>query len=361
MLFIDRVDEGLFISGVEGLKKIDRLHSLGIKRILNVATSDLYTKHVCDDGETLMQNLQPFEPKIIGLQDYEGVNLGAHFEEMADFIEAGRNAGGVIVHCVAGQSRSATACISYLMIKQALTLNSAWRKVYQVRGSISPNPGFWKQLRALEAKLKSQNVSLQECTDDELKAQEVSIECSSPKLSFSVGSVGTNWTLPSGLGQPAAAKASTWIVAQIVLIEGVSAEDTTEQVQFAAETAPETHGIIWTHVETLNNSTLGIRAELVPFAPPMSPPYSTTEGHLQAALHATLGRDVVKSVDVGRPLSVGAVVVVVGSKGGGRTAILDNVTGDGTWNVKYEDGEHGIVEAFHVQVVPKKTCCCLLQ
>jgi predicted protein tyrosine phosphatase len=301
----------LFICGVEPLKNVDRLHSLGIKRILNVATSDLYTSHTCD-GETLMEHLRPFEPKIIGVQDYEGVNLSVYFEEMADFIEAGRNAGGVAVHCVAGQSRSATACISYLMIKQGLSLNSAWRKLYHARTCINPNPGFWKQLRELEAKLKSRDVSLQEFTDDQLRAQtDLEYEFSSPKMHFTLGN---------------AAKTSI-STAQVVLREGVSTEDTMSRVQ----SAPETHGVIWTDVETINDSTLGIRAKLVPLqnAPPMSPPYSNTDAHLQAALHATLGKDVVKSIEVVQP-KAGAKVIVGGSTGGGRKAILDMDSGDGT-------------------------------
>jgi predicted protein tyrosine phosphatase len=339
MLFIDRIDEGLFICGVEALKKVDRLHNLGIKRILNVATSDLYTSHMCD-GKTLIEQLRPFEPKIIGVQDHEGVNLSVHFEKMADFIEAGRNAGGVVVHCVAGQSRSATACISYLMIKQGLSLNSAWRKVYQVRNCIKPNPGFWKQLRELEAKLKSREVSLHEFTDDELCAQNEELEFSSPKIRLSIKNT-------KG-GDTDAAKTSVF-TAQVLLIEGVSAEDIMTRVQ----SAPKTHGVIWTHIEILNDCMLGVRARLVPIqsAPPMSPPYSDTDAHLQAALHAALGADVVKSVKVGHPLSAGVRVTVGGPTGGGRKAILATDGGDGTWNVNYEDGGHGNVQAFHLTLL----------
>lgn len=79
---IDKIDQGFFICGVDALKDIDRLHSLHITHILNVATSDLLSKSVDSaGGETLMEKLSPFEVKVIGAQDNARQNLSVYFDE----------------------------------------------------------------------------------------------------------------------------------------------------------------------------------------------------------------------------------------------------------------------------------------
>ena len=45
-------------------------------------------------------------------------NISQHFEETAEFIEEARRKGtGILVHCAAGASRSASIVIAYLMQK----------------------------------------------------------------------------------------------------------------------------------------------------------------------------------------------------------------------------------------------------
>ena len=66
------------------------------------------------------------------------------------FIERGRTAGGVLVHCVAGISRSATAVITYMMCTQRIGYKESLAAVIAKRVRISPNPGFMDQLKVLE-------------------------------------------------------------------------------------------------------------------------------------------------------------------------------------------------------------------
>lgn len=64
------------------------------------------------------------------------------------------SAGGkILVHCVAGISRSASLCIAYLMKHHEMTLLNAYNHIKERRPSIKPNCGFFRQLIDYESKL----------------------------------------------------------------------------------------------------------------------------------------------------------------------------------------------------------------
>jgi protein-tyrosine phosphatase len=58
--------------------------------------------------------------------------------------------GGVLVHCAAGISRSASFVIAYLMYSEKLAFKEAAAAVKEVRPVICPNPGFVLQLKEWE-------------------------------------------------------------------------------------------------------------------------------------------------------------------------------------------------------------------
>lgn len=151
---INKVDEGLFICGVGALEDTDQLEALGIKYILNAANMSLYNSQLRTRLTTC------FEVKCLEAADSAGYNLSKHFDEIADFVEEGRNRGGVVVHCAAGVSRAATSICAYLMAKEGLDLNSAYAKIFACRNVVFPNAGFWQQLRDFEAALVAQSRNL---------------------------------------------------------------------------------------------------------------------------------------------------------------------------------------------------------
>jgi hypothetical protein len=59
--------------------------------------------------------------------------------------------GGVLVHCQAGISRSATVVIGYVMWKDRMGADAATARVTAARDVVWPNPGFKCQLREFEA------------------------------------------------------------------------------------------------------------------------------------------------------------------------------------------------------------------
>ena len=60
---------------------------------------------------------------------------------------------GVLVHCGAGVSRSASLCIAYLMRKYNWPASKAKAHCVQRRSIVMPNDGFWRALCAFETQL----------------------------------------------------------------------------------------------------------------------------------------------------------------------------------------------------------------
>jgi len=75
------------------------------------------------------------------------------------FIEEAKSKGQkVLVHCRAGQSRSATIVIAYVMWSLRLPLTKAYAFVQEKRAAVSPNLGFIAQLAQLDAKMSQQGL-----------------------------------------------------------------------------------------------------------------------------------------------------------------------------------------------------------
>jgi len=67
--------------------------------------------------------------------------------------EARSNEKGVLVHCLAGVSRSVTITVAYLMYKLSLNLNDAFNMVRARKSNIAPNFHFMQQLHNFECEL----------------------------------------------------------------------------------------------------------------------------------------------------------------------------------------------------------------
>ncbi|CAL8386008.1 unnamed protein product [Boreogadus saida] len=77
-------------------------------------------------------------------------------DKSVEFIERAKASNGrVLVHCLAGISRSATIAIAYIMKRMDMSLDEAYRFVKEKRPTISPNFNFLGQLLDFEKKIKS--------------------------------------------------------------------------------------------------------------------------------------------------------------------------------------------------------------
>lgn len=172
---IDRVADGLYICGAQALQDTGRLQNLGIKRILNTASLDLYRSALSlarPDSSGMMQLTELFEVKVLNCDDREDCDLSVHFEDLAEFVEEGRRMGGVVVHCAAGVSRASTSTMAYLIIKENMSLEAAFYKVFTARTVIHPNRGFWRQLRELEARRLAAGAVLSPPSEAQVEAAE---------------------------------------------------------------------------------------------------------------------------------------------------------------------------------------------
>ncbi|EHB14320.1 Dual specificity protein phosphatase 16 [Heterocephalus glaber] len=78
-------------------------------------------------------------------------------DKSVDFIEKAKASNGcVLVHCLAGISRSATIAIAYIMKRMDMSVDEAYRFVKEKRPTISPNFNFLGQLLDYEKKIKNQ-------------------------------------------------------------------------------------------------------------------------------------------------------------------------------------------------------------
>lgn len=101
----------------------------------------------------------------IPVSDNYNDKLLPFFYEAFQFLEKVRSANGcVLVHCLAGISRSPTLAIAYLMGYLGMSTDEAYKYVKDKRPTISPNFNFLGQLLEYENQLKAQKKL--DCKDD---------------------------------------------------------------------------------------------------------------------------------------------------------------------------------------------------
>eukprot|EP01095_Lingulamoeba_sp_RSL-Kostka_P007263 TRINITY_DN2298_c1_g1_i3.p1 TRINITY_DN2298_c1_g1~~TRINITY_DN2298_c1_g1_i3.p1 ORF type:complete len:180 (+),score=76.85 TRINITY_DN2298_c1_g1_i3:163-702(+) len=86
--------------------------------------------------------------------DASSFDIKPHFIDCFEYIESNRKKGNpVLVHCMAGVSRSATVVIGYLMNNHGYDVEEAYEFVKSRRERVKPNIGFMKELIKLNDEL----------------------------------------------------------------------------------------------------------------------------------------------------------------------------------------------------------------
>jgi len=82
--------------------------------------------------------------------DHESFDISRYFNQAAGFIHDCVQKTNIMVHCLAGVSRSVSLVLAYLIKYRGMNYSTAYERVKSKRRIIHPNDGFIDQLRKLE-------------------------------------------------------------------------------------------------------------------------------------------------------------------------------------------------------------------
>ena len=108
---MNKITDKLFLGNIKAASDLKSLKANNITHVLQVAAG-----------------IKPFFPndfqyKIINILDSQNQSIIRHFPGAIAFIKNGiENGGGVLVHCYAGVSRSASCVIAFLMQEKNMNL-----------------------------------------------------------------------------------------------------------------------------------------------------------------------------------------------------------------------------------------------
>ena len=148
--------EKIWIAGapaVKGVKQKEELKKLGVTHILNMIGDGIYDVEWMG-GRAQCHWPQDFQYKILSTNDTPDQSLIGLFKDTSAFIEEGAAAGGVLVQCYVGRSRSVTAVIAFLIDHRGMNTDDALALIRKTRPEAKPNEGFMGQLQMYEVQTR---------------------------------------------------------------------------------------------------------------------------------------------------------------------------------------------------------------
>ena len=145
----------LYLSSEAPARSKTFLSSRNIKAVINCAIDS----HPLPIEELHAAGVEIFSHvKIVdapGVNNRRGIDDALH--AVTDAVNKCKGRGAVLVHCIAGVSRSATTVIAFLMKQRGMTLLDAAYHVKMIRRVIYPNIGFFKVLTEMEKEILGNN------------------------------------------------------------------------------------------------------------------------------------------------------------------------------------------------------------
>jgi protein-tyrosine phosphatase len=131
----DEILNGLYIGNILSVYDKTRLQDIGITHIISVIEG--FVPPYPDD----------FNYLVINALDNESTKIIKNFESSTSFInDAFENEGKVLVHCMAGRSRSVTIVAAYIIDRFGINAKTTLQIIKSRRPIIEPNSFFTKQL-----------------------------------------------------------------------------------------------------------------------------------------------------------------------------------------------------------------------
>ncbi|GAO48472.1 phosphatases II [Saitoella complicata NRRL Y-17804] len=145
---MEEIVDRVYIGSLYTVRAGTLLKANGITHVVSALT----------DAANVLKIGNPLRPNITTLQldvdDTDDEDLLRHIPTSNTFITAALEASPtnkVMIHCVAGVSRSATLLAAYLMSTLKIGLDDALRMMREKRPQVEPNPGFMRQLGIYES------------------------------------------------------------------------------------------------------------------------------------------------------------------------------------------------------------------
>ena len=143
----------LYLGDIYVSQNHDVLQTHNIKHIINLSNEPSYI------------TFPNIEYTHIPIYDFLSVKISPYFEKTNNVIDEKRLKGeNVLVHCMAGVSRSVTIILAY-MISIGYTLKNALNHVYTLREKqqwVRPNSGFFQQLMDYEKERGTPSITMDE-------------------------------------------------------------------------------------------------------------------------------------------------------------------------------------------------------
>ncbi|KAM8709366.1 hypothetical protein ACLKA7_016211 [Drosophila subpalustris] len=135
---MNKVLPGLYVGNYRDSKDHQQLEKFKISHIIAIHDSP---RRLLPDKHYL----------CVMASDTPDQNLSQYFSVCNDFIHAARlREGNVLIHCLAGMSRSVTVAVAYIMTATHLNWKEALKVVRAGRAVANPNAGFQTQLLEFE-------------------------------------------------------------------------------------------------------------------------------------------------------------------------------------------------------------------
>eukprot|EP01080_Neovahlkampfia_damariscottae_P006236 gene6236-10242_t len=145
------LEEGLYLGSANASTNKHHLKELGVTHVLTMA-SNIPPPHLDD-----------LKYMIIYAEDARSTSLIKHFHDTWLFIKTAlEKKESVVIHCMAGVSRSSTVTIAYLMKEQQKTVREAYSWVKKRRPIIDPNPTFRNELKVYQQLLLKNPLSTED-------------------------------------------------------------------------------------------------------------------------------------------------------------------------------------------------------
>lgn len=139
---MNEIEPGLWLGSYTALSGQKSLRDNNITHILSLLGPEIPAL----EGQYVRQ-VKNFKHKRIDIDDIEDENIIQYFDRTNKFIhEALDSGGGILVHCMAGVSRSSTAVAAYLMKKYLWNPYKTIEFMRQKRPVVNPNSSFIEQL-----------------------------------------------------------------------------------------------------------------------------------------------------------------------------------------------------------------------